>query len=341
MKFIKAYSFLFAIFINCTSIIAQSKITDLDKDFGIELIKLEEKFTDINQKIELFSYDSPWCKVNGIEKRVLIKELNKIKIGEIKTRENGYLTFVDDLLYKIEICIPENEQNKKSVMIYFTEKYGKGENKTEKTSIWETDKTYLEVKNDSYCTIVTMYSKNLDSKVKLAIKLKEQEIYDSYNKNKKILNKRKDKGNGTFIPDINNTLKLLQKNSSRKNLEMFLPNYTVIDTLSTTFKYNEKTNNHDILDELVSKYTFMYKSKYMVFMEVYTKKGIISKIEYNFDINQDLNILKKQIINNGFNLDTRLSKIISKLGFNNCFVFTKNPSYNFTIYSEKRFSLSK
>ena len=50
-------------------IIAQNKMADLDKDFGIELFKLEEKFTDVNQKIELFPYDSPWCKVNGIEKR--------------------------------------------------------------------------------------------------------------------------------------------------------------------------------------------------------------------------------------------------------------------------------
>lgn len=341
MKFIKASSFILAIFINCSSIIAQNKMADLDKDFGIELFKLEEKFTDVNQKIELFPYDSPWCKVNGIEKRVLIKELNKINIGELKTRENGYLTFVDDLLYKIEFCIPENEQNKKNIITYFTEKYGASENKTEKISIWESDKTYLEVKINSYCTIVTMYSKNIDNKVKLSVKLNEEEIYESYNKNRKVLNDRKDKGNGTFIPDINSTLKLLQKNSNRKNLEILLPNFTVNDTLYTTYRFNEKTNNHDILDELVSKYTFMFKSEYMVFMQVYTKKGFITKIEYSFDANQDLDRLKKQIINNGFILDVKLSKVISKLGFNNCFVFTKKPNYNFTIYTERRFSISK
>ena len=177
----------------------QNKKENLDNDFGIEIFKLEEKFTDVNQKIELFPYDSPWTKVNGVEKRVLIKELNKINIGELKTRENGYLTFVDDLLYKIEICIPENEQNKKNVITYFTEKYGASENKTEKTSIWETDKTYLEVKINSYCTIVTMFSKNIDNKVKLSVKLNEEEIYESYNKKKKILNERKDKGNGRYV----------------------------------------------------------------------------------------------------------------------------------------------
>ena len=323
---------------------AQNIKDNLDNDFGFEFLKLGENYSDVIKKIDLYPYSCNYCeKSDSIAKKYSIKSLDKIVIQGVTTDRTAYLYFVDNLLYKIEILLPNNQLVQQNLPKFFIDKYGIENKKNGITKIWETKKTYLEVyipnkvdENNKFSNL-TIFSKEINE----ILNKKINEIKSEEPKNLSLVKGRKGNGNNTFIPDINNALKLLQKNSSRKNLEMLLPNYTVIDTLSTTFKYNEKTNNHDILDELVSKYTFMFKSEDMVFMEVYTKKGSISKIEYNFDINQDLNKLKKQIINNGFNLDARLSKVISKLGFNNCFVFTKNPSYNFTIYSEKRFSISK
>ncbi|EPE9901230.1 hypothetical protein ACSN7Q_002392, partial [Flavobacterium psychrophilum] len=50
------------------------------------------------------------------------------------------------------------------------------------------------------------------------------------------------KGNGTFIPDVNNSFKLLQNKTSPKNFEKLLPTFRVKDLLTECSSYNEKTN---------------------------------------------------------------------------------------------------
>lgn len=154
-------------------------------------------------------------------------------------------------------------------------------------------------------------------------------------------NYRKGIGNGSFKPDISYTLNLLQQNITKKQIENYLPEFKVIDDFSKSYSYNENTNEHDILDEEISRYSFMFNQSYMVYMKISINKGVVKKIEYEFDINQNIENLKNQILRNSFNFNSDLTLKISKMGFNDCFVFTRNPNYNFTIYSRKRYSLSK
>ena len=85
----------------------------------------------------------------------------------------------------------------------------------------------------------------------------------------------------------------------------------------------------------------MYKDEYMVYVDVTSKNDIINRLEFYFDSKQDLSKLKSQIIKNGFQYDERLTKVLIKLGYKFCLVYTKKPSYNFTYYNEKKFTISK
>ena len=149
------------------------------------------------------------------------------------------------------------------------------------------------------------------------------------------------KGNGKFVPDVNFTLKLLQNNITRKNLEKLLPIFTVRDTVSAGYSYNKKTDKHDLFDGLVSRYSFFYKDLYMVYVDVTSKEDIIYKFEIKFDSAQDLKKLKSQVVKNGFQYNATLTKVFIKLGFNFCLVYSKKPSYDFIYYNEKKITISK
>ena len=151
----------------------------------------------------------------------------------------------------------------------------------------------------------------------------------------------KKKGNGTFIPDVNNSFKLLQNKVTRKSFEQTLPIFKVKDSITSSYSYNEKTNEKDIFNGIVSQYSFMYKDEYMVYVDVTSKNDIINRLEFYFDSKQDLSKLKSQIIKNGFQYDERLTKVLIKLGYKFCLAYTKKPSYNFTYYNEKKFTISK
>ena len=79
------------------------------------------------------------------------------------------------------------------------------------------------------------------------------------------------KGNGTFIPDVNNSFKLLQNKVTRKSFEQTLPIFKVKDSITSSYSYNEKTNEKDIFNGIVSQYSFMYKDEYMVYVDVTSK----------------------------------------------------------------------
>jgi len=149
------------------------------------------------------------------------------------------------------------------------------------------------------------------------------------------------KGNGTFIPDVNNSFKLLQNKVTRKSFEQTLPIFKVKDSITSSYSYNEKTNEKDIFNGIVSQYSFMYKDEYMVYVDVTSKNDIINRLEFYFDSKQDLSKLKSQVIKNGFQYDERLTKVLIKLGYKFCLAYTKKTSYNFTYYNEKKFTISK
>lgn len=149
------------------------------------------------------------------------------------------------------------------------------------------------------------------------------------------------KGNGTFIPDVNNSFKLLQKKTSPKNFEQLLPIFTVKETISEYSTYNEKTGEVVKNKCLKSQYSFMYKDEVLVNVEVTSQNDEINRFEYYFDVNQSVSKFKNQIIKNGFEYNSRLTNVNIKLGFKFCLAFTKKPGYTFVYYNEKKFTISK
>ena len=126
------------------------------------------------------------------------------------------------------------------------------------------------------------------------------------------------KGNGTFIPDVNNSYKILLNKVTLKKFEETLPTFKVKDSLSLSYSYNEKTNEKDIFNGVVSQYSFMYKDEYMVYVDITAKDNVINRLELYFDSKQDLTKLKTQVIKNGFIYDERLTKVLIKLGYKFC-----------------------
>ena len=149
------------------------------------------------------------------------------------------------------------------------------------------------------------------------------------------------KGNGTFIPDVNNSFKLLQNKTSLKNFEKLLPAFTVKNLLSECSSYNEKTNEVVTNKCLKSQYSFMHKDEFLVNVEVTSQNDEINRFEFYFDVKQNVSKFKNQIIKNGFVYDSRLTKVNIKLGFKFCLAYTKKPGYTFVYYNENKFTISK
>ncbi len=163
-------------------------------------------------------------------------------------------------------------------------------------------------------------------------------LFTSLNYSQKIIEK---KGNGTFIPDVNNSFKLLQNKTSPKNFEKLLPTFRVKDSLTECSSYNEKTNEVVQNKCLKSQYSFMYKDEVLVNVEVTSQNDEINRFEYFFDVKQNATKFKNQIIKNGFIYDSRLTKVYIKLGFKFCLAYTKKPGYTFVYYNENKFTISK
>ena len=299
-------------------------ISELEESLNIQNTHYADKDIISNNLKSLISINDSIKSING-SKYILY---NKYKPDSL------YFVFKENKLVGCKWYFTNKNSESKSLQKLLEKNYGSS-GVSMKNKITE---YYWE---DSFSKLGLITKDNTPNYLELNFKFyPEKKIIDE-----QIPNYRKGNGNGKFAPDLNSALIILQKASSKKNLEDLLPEFKVSDNIETTFQFNEITNEHDLLYEEVSKYTFMYKNEYIVFLKVYTKKNIITKLEYSFDVKENLNqlldLLKEQTIKNGFILDMKLSKVISKLGFNNCIVFTKKPNYNLTMYTDRKYSISK
>lgn len=165
---------------------------------------------------------------------------------------------------------------------------------------------------------------------------------NSGQKEKDIKTEKKGIGNGSFIPDIINGDKLLSGKRSQKFFETLLPEFIKIDDYSISYSYNEKTQEHDILNETVTRYSFSYKSQYSIILLLgISRDGFIKSIEYDYPDGQHFYNFDRQLIKLGYNFNERLTQIVIKLGGQTLGEYVNAADHCLSYKSKTRYRLSK
>ena len=314
-------------------------LDNLDIDFGFPKIRLESSCAEVKSTFELRSYDCDNCGLaDSVVKEYHLNGSKGIIIDNIDMEVRG-LHFVDDSLFKINMVFGNNikNKNKNTVLFYFLSKYGKETKHDNSTWVWETSKTYLFLNLPEYnsygnnlCYIL-IYSKRFD-KIR-AVYLKNLDSLKPKNRLKI------GKGNGTFIPDVSYSIKLINMNSSISDFEKLLPDFT-LNYSDTLFKYNKESGKYVIFSSVRNVYSFIYRG-INVSAEVDIKKAkIINKIEYYFRYDPAIRFAVQRQ-KNGLIINETMTRIVTKMGFNKCIVYDNIRKIHLTEYNEKHFKIEK
>ena len=242
---------------------------------------------------------------------------------------------------------------------YFSIKYGTPtiinkvfskiqEQNYEEVNIWETanyklkliklrgysDGTFNEAKKFHYVQM-ELTSKRLEKEREEQLTKKNLQIESE----ETVYKERLGKGNATFVPDINASIKLLLSNSTLTTFEKLLPAYST-GSPDTLYSYNKNTDEYDLFDAIKYTYIFTYKN-IQVTAEVETSKNkVLKKIEYHFD-NDPLIRFALQRNQNGLVINESMTKIVTKMGMNDCIVYDNNQKIHLTEYTSRHFTVQK
>lgn len=335
---------LFLLFLT-NSLTAQNNLIDnLDLDYGFQFAKLEDNFLNVNSQLEF--YQCPKC--DRLESTASRKVTTKVKIGDVVM--DGYcdMIFIDSALYKIELAYTSNGDEREKILAYLESKYGKQSVKPGGMRYWNTKKTHLEAffQGDSDrggWSTIKIYSQKLDK----IYTNRMQAISDENAKNEQLIedndkDRRKGKGNGTLIPDITATTRIILNNTSRLSFEKLLPKFDANAEEFKDFEYNPKTGERDIFIGYIYNYEFNYKNDYKIVAFVYMNKNqIIHKVEYQFNSMVSFFSFEEQRVKNGYYMNESLSKIISVMSLNESKCY-KRGQLLLTVHDNLRnFSISK
>lgn len=329
----------FLIFITNSLIAQNSNLLNLDKDFGFVPVKLESKFEVINSLVKLYAFKCYDCqKRDSISQERQINETKKIIIGGVPMNGQSWMYFIDNNLYRMQLSFYNHGNESQSVLNYLLSQYGKEIILSGKSRIWESSKVYLSATFPEYnsydnniCNI-TVYSKRLDSIYKVRINALENKSQKS--------EEREGRGNGTFIPDVNFSIKLLLANSTITNFEKLLPSFSVSKP-DTLYDYNKITEKYDVFNSIRYTYTFTYKNQIPLSAEVRVSKNkVIKAIEYHFDSDPFIRFTLQRN-QNGLIINEGMTKIVAKMGLNDCIVYDNNQKIHLTEYTSQHFKVAK
>lgn len=260
----------------------------------------------------------------------------------------GSLFFIDDSLYKLSLTLHTSGDNLYNIKDHLLSKYGKETNLivTERGTqmIWEFNSSCLSINVPKYkgesLTLenMTITSNRLVEKYNERVseyKKANSNDYDLYNY--KI---RRGAGNGTFISDINSSAKLLLANTTIANFEKVLPSFSNTQH-DTTYNYNSVTDKYDLFNSVMYTYILDYKNGQQLLVKVDVQKNkVIKRIEYEFYNDSGINF-KLQRSQNGFVINEKMSKTVTKMGFNECKVYDNSQKIHLTEYTSKHFTIEK